>query len=250
MQLLKFKSVVGVLLGVSAVVILILGLAIPRGSVEPAPDFSAITDVNERKATFFGYLRPSIERINLEREAERNRLLGLQEKLAEGRNPNFFERRRLRVWSERYEIDTEYPEVSELVDTLLLHLDQIPESMVLAQAAMESGWGTSRFAEDGNNYFGQWCYREGCGLIPSQRTSGASHEVRVFNSAEASVRSYFRNINSHAAYDELREIRATIRETGQPLSGLKLVEGLGSYSQRGQAYIDELKSVISFNDLE
>jgi Bax protein len=235
-------------LGVTAAVVL---LAFVTNQIrDPMPDFASISDVNERKEAFFNYLRPAIDSLNSERQEERERLLAIRDEVASGESPGFFDKRRLRDWSERYDVNYEPDDLASTIDELLLHLDQIPESMVLAQAAMESAWGTSRFAVDGKNFFGQWCYSAGCGLIPSRRESGASHEVRVFNSAEASVRSYFRNINSHAAYEELRDMRSASRRAGRGLSGHRLVEGLESYSQRGQAYIDELKSVISFNDLE
>jgi len=232
---------------VAAIVLIVFVINLSRDTM---PDFASISDVNERKEAFFNYLRPAIESINSEREEERERLLAIRDEVASGESPGFFDKRRLRAWSERYDVSYEPDDFASTIDELLLHLDGIPESMVLAQAAMESAWGTSRFAVDGKNFFGQWCYTAGCGLVPSRRESGASHEVRVFKSAEASVRSYFRNINSHAAYEELRDMRSATRRAGRALSGHRLVEGLESYSQRGQAYIDELKSVISFNDLE
>lgn len=242
---LRFGLSAAIVLGVIVTVVSFVG----RGS-EPMPDFASISDINERKEAFFSYLRPAIESINSEREQERERLAAIEEKIESGQYVGYFDKRRLQEWAERYEVDYDEDNLASTVDQLLLHLDQIPESMVLAQAAMESAWGTSRFAVDGKNFFGQWCYSEGCGLVPARRESGATHEVQVFDSAEASVRSYFRNINSHNAYTELREIRSDIRDSDDSLSGMRLVEGLESYSQRGQAYIDELKSVISFNGLE
>jgi len=217
---------------------------------EPIPDFAAIADVNARKDAFFRYLGPAIEAVNQERADERRRLLAIQQRMAEGGSLTYWDRRRLRLWAERYEIEYQPDNLASVIDPLLVQLDQIPMSMALAQAAMESAWGTSRFAVEGNNYFGQWCYSPGCGLIPSSRAAGARHEVRVFNSAEESIRAYFRNINSHAAYRDLREIRAAIRNADLPLSGTVLVEGLGNYSERGQDYIDELRAVIEQNDLE
>jgi Bax protein len=131
-----------------------------------------------------------------------------------------------------------------------MRVNIIPPAMALAQAAKESGWGTSRFASDGNNYFGQWCYKPGCGLIPKARKTGKSHEVAVFNSAKESVQAYMHNINTHQAYDELRAIRAKLQKTGKPLSGLDLLQGLHAYSERGQIYVKELESMIQFNQLE
>jgi Bax protein len=122
--------------------------------------------------------------------------------------------------------------------------------MALAQAAKESGWGTSRFAANGNNFFGQWCFKQGCGLIPKARKASSSHEVAVFNSAKESVQAYMHNINTHQAYSELRSIRAKLHKTGKPFSGLDLIQGLNAYSERGIIYVKELSSLIKFNQLE
>src|SRR5690606_11880502 len=132
---------------------------------------------------------------------------------------------------------------------LLRRVDVLPSSLVLAQAANESAWGTSRFAVEGNNYFGQWCFTEGCGLVPDRRLSEASHEVKAFTSAGESVEAYFMNINTFGAYQGLRLMREELRRSGQIIDGLTLAEGLESYSERGEEYIEELQSMIQFNEL-
>ncbi len=126
----------------------------------------------------------------------------------------------------------------------------VPASMALAQAAIESAWGRSRFAAEGNNYFGQWCFSAGCGIVPSRRPQGASHEVQVFDSLDEAVASYLRNINTHPAYTTVREARVEIRQREQPLDSLKLVEGLEKYSARGEDYIHELQQMIRYNNLK
>jgi Bax protein len=121
--------------------------------------------------------------------------------------------------------------------------------MALAQAANESAWGTSRFAKQGNNLFGQWCFTAGCGLIPQHRSEGKSHEVAKFSSPQASVTSYIHNLNSHSAYQEFRQIRASQRQQFNRLSGQQCVEGLLKYSSRGEEYIQELQAMIRVNKL-
>jgi Bax protein len=128
-------------------------------------------------------------------------------------------------------------------------VDIIPASMALAQAANESGWGTSRFARQGNNYFGQWCFRKGCGIVPSERDDGGKHEVASFESASHSVKSYFRNINTNRAYKSLRETRAQLRSANKTIKGEVLAEDLQHYSERGEKYIEELQKIIRVNGL-
>ena len=139
--------------------------------------------------------------------------------------------------------------LQDLIDELLVRVDIIPVSLALAQAANESAWGTSRFAREGNNIFGQWCFDEGCGLVPGQRADDASHEVRSFSSVEASVRAYFRNLNTNPTYEYLRELRAQMRMKGKPLDSRALAQGLLRYSERGHVYISELYDIIRVNDL-
>ena len=128
-------------------------------------------------------------------------------------------------------------------------MDVIPVSLVLAQAATESGWGTSRFAVQGNNLFGQWCYREGCGIVPKQRAGDASHEVRAFPTIEGSVNAYFANINSHHLYQNFRQIRAEMRQQQMTLDSTALAAGLKRYSERGMNYVEDILKIISQNSL-
>ena len=137
----------------------------------------------------------------------------------------------------------------ELTKELIRRVDVIPTSLVLAQAANESAWGTSRFAREGNNIFGQWCFDEGCGLVPNRRGEDASHEVRAFASVEAAVRAYFRNLNTHPSYEDLRTLRASMRMQGLPLNSMVLARGLTRYSERGMDYVLELQDMIRINEL-
>jgi len=218
--------------------------------VQKPPHFSSMKDAKARKKAFFNYLKPIITEINRARMEERQQLKTIYSALRVGKTITKEERHQLELWGQRYDIEIKPDNLKTTAETLLIHLDQIPESMVLAQAAIESAWGTSRFVTTGNNYFGQWCYRKGCGMVPRARQKGAKHEVRRFDNAKQSVSSYFQNINSHPAYKKLRKIRAQARESGKSLSGMKLVAGLKNYSQRGQNYVDELRQIIRFNKIE
>ncbi|RMA82366.1 glucosaminidase domain-containing protein [Umboniibacter marinipuniceus] len=199
--------------------------------VEDLPDFRSFTDTKAKKQAFFDYFRPIIA-------AENERMLAEREIVSSIANPE-----ELAPWCEEYRVDPCDQE------QLLSHVDEIPMSMALAQAAVESAWGTSRFAVQANNFFGQWCFREGCGLVPSQRSSGAHHEVQIFDHPDDAVRAYFHNINSHPAYEPAREIRLEAHEHGHPVSGSDMVGGLLSYSGIGEHYVDELRSIIRVNKL-
>ena len=124
------------------------------------------------------------------------------------------------------------------------------ERNAMAQAAVESGWGTSRFAEEAHNLFGHWCYTAGCGIVPSKRPAGAKHEVKKFNNVEESLTAYFNNINTHNAYRPWRQLRAQLRDAPQQFTGSTMVAELGKYSGRGSVYIQELRTVIRSNNLE
>jgi Bax protein len=126
-------------------------------------------------------------------------------------------------------------------------VDAVPDHLVLAQAANESAWGTSRFAREGNNLFGQWCFRQGCGLVPASRPDGATYEVARFESVSQSIGSYMHNLNTGRTYQELREIRALARENGHDPDANAMAAGLMSYSERGEDYISELRSMIRHN---
>ncbi len=198
------------------------------------PDFAAINSVKKRKRAFFDYLRPMVKKENLRLAELRNALAGMPDQ-------------ELKELADLYGLS---PDSDNLQDRLKKRVDQIPESLVLAQAAIESAWGTSRFARRGNNLFGQWCFTEGCGLVPKARASEASHEVRTFDTAQGSIRSYMHNLNSHRAYNKVRSQRTAQRQRNEPLSGCYLSEGLESYSEKGIKYVDMVKSMIRINKLE
>lgn len=213
------------------------------------PDFTVYTDTEARKQAFFDYLDGFIRRENQRVTALREQLLPLHDVVMHGWPISPTERITLLAAAEEYRVDWEHLTDREVLDELLLRVDRIPAGLVLAQAANESAWGTSRFAREANNLFGQWCFTEGCGVVPRRRPADASYEVRAFDSVASAVRAYFRNINTNAAYEYLRRLRADMRRRDEPLSSLVLAYGLTPYSERGLAYVSELHAIIRFNDL-
>lgn len=214
-----------------------------------APDFRQIKPTTARKEAFFAFMTPLVAYQNAFYEQERARLLAITAKLDAGQHLSRSDRRKLSYWSRTFHLDAALT-LSDRIDLLLKRLHRIPDAMVLAQAAAESAWGRSRFAREGNNYFGQWCYDAGCGLVPLQRGAKAKHEVRYFESAQAAVRAYFININTHRAYQSLREKRLALEQKGEDITADALVGELSQYSQRGQPYIRELRQIIRGNELE
>ena len=142
--------------------------------------------------------------------------------------------------------DLNDPKVRE---TLLNRVDTVPVALVLAQAAQESGWGTSRFALEGNNLFGIWTWDSDQGSVPVNRADDANHLVRVYPDIQTSVRAYLNNINVGFAYVDFRVLRAQMRATGKPLDALQLAGALNRYSITGAAYIENIRTMIRSNEL-
>ena len=227
--------------------VILLGLVIVLWAV-PAdvPDFTEYEAGTERKEVFLKYFLPLIEEHNTAILKSREQISDWSQ---DRDNIGWWGRLQLESLLATYQVDNFDVNSDEDWATLLRRVDAVPVSLALAQAANESAWGTSRFGREGYNYYGQWCYKQGCGLVPRKRGMGDDHEVEVFTSPEDSVESYLRNLNSNKAYTSLREIRARLRATDKPITGIELARGLGKYSQRGDDYINELRSIIRQNDL-
>ena len=142
----------------------------------------------------------------------------------------------------------QYGVVNRDFTTLKIRMDEIPASLAIAQAAKETGWGTSRFALEGNALFGQWTWN-GEGITPASADSGATHKIMKFKILQASVRAYQRNLNTHSSYKEFREARAIQRDNDGKLNSLELVKYLDKYAETGKEYIVVLKKIIEQNSL-
>jgi Bax protein len=212
------------------------------------PDFTEWPAGEARKTQFFGFLRPLVEAENARVLEQREDLERLAEAAAED-DLGWLGRRRLAALAESFGVPHEDVAVPEVIRELRLRVDTVPVSLALAQAAKESGWGTSRFAQNGHALFGERCFKTGCGMVPKARVAGLRHEVTHFDSAEEAVASYVRNLNTHPDYAEFRQRRAQLRRTPNPHPGIELAGSLSSYSERRDDYIREIRQMIRFNGL-
>tara|TARA_B100001027_G_scaffold75719_2_gene51690 strand:+ start:4055 stop:5185 length:1131 start_codon:yes stop_codon:yes gene_type:complete len=142
----------------------------------------------------------------------------------------------------------QYGVVKRDLSTLKIRMDIIPVSLAIAQAAKETGWGTSRFAIEGNALFGQWTYN-GEGIRPAAADKNDKHKIATFSVLKASVRAYQRNLNTHSSYKEFRKARATQRDNNENLNSLELADYLKDYAETGEEYTKILKKIINQNNL-
>jgi len=201
-------------------------------------DMTDIKNIEDKKKRFFDFMRPIIISENNEILKLRRRLLAAREK----NNDLPFVLRTAKNYTVAWDMDApNWEKLLERVDAVALEL-------ALAQSANETSWGQSRFARKGNNFFGQWCYQKGCGMIAKDRTDGAQHEIARFRSVNASVRSYLKNLNTGRAYTSLRMVRRTNREAGNPVDAIAQAGGLILYSQRRHEYVKEIRAIIRTNN--
>ncbi|MDA7450223.1 glucosaminidase domain-containing protein [Candidatus Pelagibacter ubique] len=142
----------------------------------------------------------------------------------------------------------QYGVVNKDLSTLKIRMDEVPVSMAIAQAAKETGWGTSRFAQEGNALFGQWTW-SGEGIKPADAEDDSTHKVMRFKVLQASVKAYQRNLNTHSSYKDFRSVRAELRDEGKKLDSMILTEYLDKYAETGKEYVKILQQIIRQNDL-
>jgi len=211
-------------------------------------DIGQGNDITLKKEAFFMGLLPMVLISNEEIAQQRATAMRLF-KLQQQRTLSSAEKSTLAQLAASYKVKGNVLNEPDKQAELIKRMDIIPPSLVLAQAANESAWGSSRFARLGNNLFGEWTFTPGTGIVPKGRPPGANYEVRKFSSIYASIKSYMKNLNTNAAYRELRSIRADLRKANKEIDGLSLAFGLKRYSQRGGAYINEIQSMIRQNSL-
>ena len=212
------------------------------------PDFGSYVDVKEKKSAFFEYLLPLVRFSNQLVRVDRERFKRVQSDPINLKSPEA--KKITRRLNSRYKIVLDrFPNLSFL-EELDKRIGQIPESLALAQAAKESGWGTSRFSKQANNLFGQWCFTKGCGIVPARRSKGMTHEIQKFDSVGDAIEAYVKNLNTHRAYTKLREKRYSLLKEGESPSGSELAITLTEYSERGAIYGQEVASLIRYNKLE
>ena len=216
---------------------------VPRLFVAAMPDdLGEIRRADDRKRIFIKLMLPLVLDANERILADRARLLRLAALAEWGRAPDARQRRWLDGLAALYRVGR-----GDL-DELVRRVDAIPVSLALAQAALESGWGTSRFAHEGNAVFGQRSWNADDGIVPAARPVGETHVVKSFDGLNDSVLAYLVNLNRHPAYETLRELRAGLRARGEPLDGWILAGGLDGYAEE-PGYVDFVRAVIRQNGL-
>ena len=202
-------------------------------------EMKSIESSGKRKNLFIKIILPLV----LE---ENNRIIIDRKKLFTILNKNKNSKDEIKWLNQKYK---QYGVVNKDLATLKVRMDIIPVSLAIAQAAKETGWGTSRFAIEGNALFGQWTW-SGEGIKPAGADTDATYKVMKFNVLKASVRAYQRNLNTHSSYKKFRFVRAQLRDDNKKLDSLKLAEYLDNYAQTGTEYTKVLKQIIQQNQLK
>ena len=214
--------------------------------------------VQQKKELFYRFMLPLIVHANGMVMERRKNLFRMKAALAAGEDQTDAAMQALREGAvllrisskeEAAALTSSSKNLAAVIDEAIYKLDIIPAGLAMGQAAYESGYGTSRFAVEGNALFGQWTYG-GKGLVPEQqRKNLGDHRIAAFDWPFDSVRGYFINLMSHPAYEDFRRLRAKLRAEGKQLSSMVLADGLVKYSERGQEYVDTLKSIMRVNHL-
>ncbi len=201
-------------------------------------DLKKIENVKKRKDLFIRIVLPLILQENNRIKLDRKRLFVILNKNNNSKSEKDWLKKKFK----------QYGVVNNDLSTLKIRMDEIPVSLAIAQAAKETGWGTSRFAIEGNALFGQWTFN-GEGIKPASADSDSTHKVMKFKYLKASVRAYQRNINTHSSYREFRRERAIQRDNEEKLNSLELVKYLDKYAETGIEYTKVLKKIIQQNSL-
>ena len=202
-------------------------------------EIKMIENTTERKEFFIQIILPLILEENNNIRLDRKTLFSIINKS----NNTKLEKKWLEKKYKQYGV------VSKDLSLLKIRMDEVPVSLAIAQAAKETGWGTSRFAQEGNALFGQWTW-SGEGLKPKEADETKGHKVMKFNVLQASVRAYQRNLNTHRSYQNFRLARAELRDRGVPLDSIILSKFLNNYAETGDKYVDVLQKIIKQNNLK
>lgn len=207
------------------------------------PDFSRFDQTVEMKDAFYSYMEPIIRDQNDALRKQRARLKSIAEAFEKDGEIGFYHRWRLDQLADAYGLAEDF-DIEMKIATLLPRIDIVPLELAAVQAAKESGWGRSRFAVEANNLFGHWCFDPGCGVVPQNRGAGQKHELKAYDSVGEAIAGYMHNLNTHPRYLEFRQLRAQLREAEEQLTGIALADGLLYYSERREAYVQEIKTMI------
>ena len=202
-------------------------------------EIKMIENVKKRKEFFIQIILPLILEENKNIKLDRKRLFTIINKSNNSKTEKSWLEKKYR----------QYGIPSRDLSILKRRMDIVPVSLAIAQAAKETGWGTSRFAQQGNALFGQWTW-SGEGLKPKEAEKSQGHKVMRFNVLQASVRAYQRNINTHSSYEDFRLARAELRDLGKALDSMILSSYLDKYAETGNEYVKVLQKIIQQNNLK
>jgi Bax protein len=201
-------------------------------------EIKKIENTKKRKDLFIKIILPLVIKENNYIKSDRNKLFSI---LNKSKNTKI-EKKWLESKFKQYGV------VNNDLSTLKIRMDEVPISMTIAQAAKETGWGTSRFAQEGNALFGQWTW-SGEGIKPLSAGDGTTHKVMKFKVLQASIKAYQRNLNTHSSYKDFRSVRAELRDKGKKLDSIILSEYLIKYAETGKKYVKILQQIIRQNNL-
>ena len=207
-------------------------------SLLPA-EMKLIENTKKRKKLFIQIILPLIIKENNSIRSDRKKLFSI---LNKNKNTQLEKK-----WLEQK--FKQYGVLHKDLSTLKIRMDEVPTSIAIAQAAKETGWGTSRFAQEGNALFGQWTWT-GEGIKPAGAEVDSKHKVMKFKVLQASVKAYHRNLNTHSSYRDFRSVRAELRDQGKLLDSILLSNFLDKYAQTGKKYVKILQKIIKQNRLE
>ena len=202
-------------------------------------EIKQIENAKKRKNLFIQIILPLVIKENNKIKSDRNKLFNILNKSKNTLAENNWLNSKFK----------QYGVVNKNLLTLKIRMDEVPVSMAIAQAAKETGWGTSRFAQEGNALFGQWTW-SGEGIKPAGADDGTTHKVMKFKVLQASVKAYQRNLNTHSTYKDFRSARAELRNENKKLDSITLTEHLDKYAETGKEYVRILQQIIRQNNLE
>lgn len=224
---------------------------VPNLFLEKLPrELTILTDANVKKELFIASLLPPILKVNEYILYERSKLLQIIRSIELNGKASNEDLYWLRRKFERYRMgDTRVDNFYDNLDELYKRMNIVPPSLALTQAAIETGWGSSRFAQDANALYGQWTWSDDNGMVPLERKEGATHSIKIFNNLISAVEGYTLNLNTHPAYEDFRTERAKFSNPEEIVVNDDILFTLLYYSERGFEYIDNLDNIMRVNKL-
>ena len=225
--------------------ILLITFAISSYAKGMPKEYLKIEDSSKSKKYFFEYIYKLVKKENLNILEERAFVKKMLSSNLLAINFDSQDFLRLLEIKKKYKVKKLYN-----LNKYFIKIDVVPPAMALAQAAVESGWGKSRFIQEANNIFGHWTYNPRIGMLPEQREADAKHFIRIFKTLQASIDAYMLNLNRNRAYKSFQKKRFSLRSKNKNPSGLALSQTMTNYSGIGEEYLAILKNVIKKNKLK